>query len=178
MKQLYIIRHCKAEGQAPDAPLTSEGQQEAQELQKFFEGKQIDRIVSSPFKRAVDSIRPMAVEKEIPIEKDQRLKEWVLSGGPLVDWEDRLKQSFEDLDICYEEGESGREAMTRGVSVLRELLNSEANRIAVVTHGGLMTLILHHFDSRFGFSDWANLMNPDVYRLAYNNTMYPEIQRI
>ncbi|HEU5138708.1 MAG TPA: histidine phosphatase family protein [Bacillales bacterium] len=178
MKQIYMIRHCEAEGQAPDASLTAEGQRQAQELAKQLKNKPIDRIVSSPFSRAVDSIEPLAEQKEIPVEKDQRLKERILSGAPLEDWQECLKQSFEDLDICYEGGESGREAMTRGVSLLRELLDSSDDKIAVVTHGGLMALMLHHFDFRFGFSDWANLMNPDIYRLTFHNTIYPEIQRM
>ena len=36
---------------------------------------------------------------------------------------------------------------------------------AVVTHGNLMTLILKFFDEQIGYTDWANLQNPDVYQV-------------
>jgi len=34
--ELFLIRHCKATGQHPDADLTSEGQEQAQALAEFL----------------------------------------------------------------------------------------------------------------------------------------------
>jgi phosphohistidine phosphatase SixA len=49
---LYLVRHCQATGQEPDAPLTQLGQQQALVLADWLGEAQIERIVSSPFVRA------------------------------------------------------------------------------------------------------------------------------
>lgn len=175
MKNLFLVRHCQAEGQAPHAPLTADGHSQAQELVDFFANEKLDRIVSSPFQRAVDTINPLAEKLGIVTETDDRLIERALSVAPLSDWQERLKQSFEDLDIFYEGGESGREAMTRGITVLRGLLDSDAANAVVVTHGALLTLLLHHFDKDYGYEEWLSLTNPDVYRLEFDESEYPQI---
>jgi 2,3-bisphosphoglycerate-dependent phosphoglycerate mutase len=47
--KLFLIRHCSALGQEPEAPLSSEGEQQAQELARFLAEYGITRIVSSPY---------------------------------------------------------------------------------------------------------------------------------
>ena len=49
MKHIYWVRHCKAEGQPPEAPLTEEGKKQAEDLVDFLCNCGIERIVSSPF---------------------------------------------------------------------------------------------------------------------------------
>lgn len=43
---VYLIRHCKAEGQSAEAKLTDEGNAQAEKLADFLEGKGIDAIGS------------------------------------------------------------------------------------------------------------------------------------
>ncbi|PSB05434.1 hypothetical protein C7B62_25205 [Pleurocapsa sp. CCALA 161] len=54
---LYLVRHCQATGQEPDAPLTEIGQQQAITLAGWLSGVSIGRIISSPFVRAYQSMR-------------------------------------------------------------------------------------------------------------------------
>lgn len=179
MKTIYLVRHCEAEGQAPEAALTLRGSRQAENLANHFADQDIKRIITSPYVRAAQSILPLAELVGIEAEEDERLKEWRLSVSPLFDWQAFLKQSFVNLDICYEGGESAREAMTRGISVMRETLDvMEQGNAVLVTHGGLMTLMLKHFDERFGFSEWASLANPDVFSLAFSTEgTHPQIER-
>lgn len=80
MKNVIIVRHCKAEGQAVDAPLTVQGIQQALELAEFLSDKGIDHIVSSPYRRACDTIKPLANLIGVEVVMDERLTERVLSG--------------------------------------------------------------------------------------------------
>lgn len=41
---VYLIRHCKAEGQSAEAKLTEEGNAQAAKLADFLESKGIDAI--------------------------------------------------------------------------------------------------------------------------------------
>ncbi|NGQ95676.1 histidine phosphatase family protein [Brevibacillus sp. SYP-B805] len=163
MKQLYVIRHCKAAGQEPDAPLTPEGMAQAQELADFFQGMAIDQIITSPFLRARQSIQPLTDQKRLPLIMDDRLAERVLAEGDLPDWLERLRESFDDLDLCWAGGESSRTAMNRAAAVAEEVMRGAAPVTLLVTHGCLMTLLLKHFDDSFGFAEWQRLTNPDVY---------------
>lgn len=169
MKRIYLIRHCQAHGQEPDAPLTATGQDQAVQLASFLEPLAIERIVSSPFLRACQTIEPFAQRNALSVETDSRLTERVLSSVPLDDWLTPLSQSFDDLDLCLEGGESNRTAMQRGAAAIRDILAHHAEATAVVTHGGLMTLLLKHFDDRYGFAEWKALTNPDVYVLRFSS---------
>ncbi|WP_404469528.1 histidine phosphatase family protein [Sutcliffiella horikoshii] len=164
-KNLYIVRHCEAKGQPPEAKLTKNGLQQAGELAKFFSNKAIDRIVSSPFLRAIQSIEPLSKERDISIEVDDRLAERTLSSVDLPDWLEKLKATYDDLELKYEGGESSREAMDRIVSVVEEAFETDAENIVVVTHGNIMSLLLKNYQETFGFEDWKNLRNPDVFVL-------------
>lgn len=164
-KNIYIIRHCKAEGQAPEAALTEIGLQQALKLAQFLSGKKIERVISSPFKRAVQTVTPYINQENKQLVIDDRLTERVLSTTYFHDWLEKLEETYVNLDLKYEGGESSREAMARILNVIDDIINSEFNNVAIVTHGGIMSLLLHHYDSSFGFAGWRNISNPDVYLL-------------
>lgn len=177
MEKLYLIRHCKAKGQARDAELTTEGFAQAHELADLLVNEAIEKIICSPFLRTIQTIKPLAQRLNLDIDIEDRLSERILSGENLDDWLDHLRASFDDIDLCLPGGESSREAMQRIVSVHDDLSITDHERVALVTHGNLMALLLNHFDNRFGFEQWQSLSNPDVYCISgFNRTL--RIQRI
>ncbi|QRG68467.1 histidine phosphatase family protein [Brevibacillus choshinensis] len=177
MKHIYLVRHCKAAGQAPDAPLTELGVQQADQLASFLSDKAIDSIISSPFERAVRTIKPFADKQGLDIVRDDRLTERVLSDQDLPDWYEMLRKTFDDLDLSYAGGESSRFAMNRVSSVVADVLNGPQQRTVIVSHGNLISLLLKHFDDRIGFKEWEALSNPDVYLLTFEDDS-ANIQRI
>jgi len=179
MRRIYMVRHCKATGQEQAAALTEEGGLQADELADFFADREIEFVVSSPFVRAVSTIRPFAEKTGMEIHIDDRLSERVLSSHNLPDWMDHLEASFVDVQAKLPGGESSQEAMSRGVRVIEEWFErSEGNGIAV-THGNLMSLILKHYDDKIGFENWRNLTNPDVFELIrYDHTPGVTINRV
>ena len=166
---LYLVRHCSATSQEPDAHLSPEGARQAEQLAGRLadELRCVDgvRVVSSPYARAVESVRPLSERVGVAIETDDRLRERVLSGAPLAEWRQRLKASFDDVDLCLEGGESSRTAATRGLAALADA-RVEGGASVVVTHGNLLALLLRELDGREGFAAWAAMTNPDVYRVA------------
>lgn len=165
-KIIYLVRHCQATGQAADAPLSSEGIEQAEALAEFLSEAEIGRIVSSPFVRALKSIDPLSMRSNIEIRLDERLIEAALSTIDYSDWDRKLRDTFSDFELSFEGGESSRAATTRALAALDDALLPDTDHpIAVVTHGRLLTLILRHFDSKYGFEEWQNLTTPDVFRL-------------
>lgn len=165
-KIIYLVRHALATGQAADAPLISEGVVQAETLAEFLSGFGIGQIVSSPFARALQSIKALSIRCNIEIKLDERLIEAALSIIDYPDWLDKLRRTFSDFELCFEGGESSRAATKRGTAAIDDVLLSDTDPIAVVTHGRLLTLILRQFDSKYGFEEWRNLTTPDVFRIV------------
>ncbi|EYB67634.1 hypothetical protein DEIPH_ctg033orf0045 [Deinococcus phoenicis] len=157
---LLLIRHARASGQAPDAPLTPEGAAQAGRLAADLAALGISRIVSSPWTRAVDTARPLADRLGLEVETDARLTERVLSGRDLPYWRTALKASFRLPWLRLPGGESALTARRRVLAALADARDPDGVT-AVVTHGNLLALALG-----LDHAGWAGLRNPDVWRLA------------
>lgn len=169
MKTIYLVRHASAAGQPIDAPLTEQGRKQALTLVNFFKQKEIDIIYSSPFKRALDTIKPLSDSREINVIEDSRLGERVLSTVNFEDWRDKLKQSFDDFDLVFEGGESHSAGMERAKSLIEDLLCSEDDHILLVSHGNMTTLLMRYFNESFGYDCLMEMTNPDVFELVVSN---------
>lgn len=166
MKTIYLVRHCQATGQEPEAQLTEKGEEQARQLATFFADYPVDRIISSPYHRAIATIQPLANKRGLVIEEDERLVERVLSLQPREDWFERLRETFEDLNLELEGGESSSKAMNRANALFAEIMEGEQKEIVLVSHGCLLALFMKSIDDRFGFRDWELLSNPDVFKLT------------
>ncbi|WP_285397171.1 histidine phosphatase family protein [Lysinibacillus sp. fls2-241-R2A-57] len=166
VKCIYIIRHCEAQGQSSAASLTEEGFHQAEDLADFFADKKIDRIIASPFSRAIQTIEPLSNRGNIEIEIDERLSERILSTTDLPDWYEKLQATFTNMELKFEGGESSNEAMKRIVHVVEETLKSDVEHTIIVSHGNIITLLLKHYNSDVDFQVWTHLSNPDVFQLS------------
>lgn len=78
----------------------------------------------------------------------------------------KLESTFTNIDIAFSGGESTKQAMDRAISLIQDILKLEHDTTLLITHGNLLTLILKHFDSTIGFSEWKTLTNPDMYEIT------------
>ncbi|HWH23378.1 MAG TPA: histidine phosphatase family protein, partial [Candidatus Limnocylindria bacterium] len=62
-------------GQTVEAPLSDRGRREAELLRARLEGVPLDRIVTSPLGRAVETAAILAVGRQLEVEPDERLSE-------------------------------------------------------------------------------------------------------
>lgn len=177
MKKIYLVRHCETVSQDRESPLTEKGYEQADQLAQFFASTQVDAIISSPFLRARESIELLAKRRNIEIIEDERLAERVLSCDNLLDWYEKLRETFTDLNRAYKGGESSREAMKRIVEVIEEIRQSNVNNTIVVTHGNILALLLRYYDDAFGFEQWEQLRNPDVF-LVESDTNRLQIRNV
>jgi 2,3-bisphosphoglycerate-dependent phosphoglycerate mutase len=164
--EIHVIRHCEATGQSEDAPLTARGFEQAELLANFLEGAGIEQVICSPYLRAQQSIAPLVERNRIPMTVDNRLSERVLSRSPINNWFECLRNTFDDFELSFAGGESSKQAMERAVATLSDVNATNLQSVAIMTHGNLMTLLLRHFDSQFGFDEWTRLTNPDVFLVS------------
>ncbi|WP_017815034.1 histidine phosphatase family protein [Paenibacillus shenyangensis] len=177
MSNMYIIRHCEAQGQAPNAALTEKGRRQAEALAHLAEMQQIDIIVTSPYERAYRTIQPLAERLGLKVVTDERLIERVLCGQDAPQWRDMLRRTYDDPHLCYPGGESTSAAAARANQVVSELLEQGYHEPAIVSHGNLISLLLRSWDATYGFAEWEAMTNPDIYKVSWN-TDIPLIRRL
>jgi 2,3-bisphosphoglycerate-dependent phosphoglycerate mutase len=162
--RIVLVRHAASTGQDADAALTLDGRRQALVLSDVLLPLRIQRVISSPFVRATESVAPFCSRAGLRLETDDRLVERVLSARDLPDWREHLRRSFDDLDHRLEDGESSRAAQARGTSAVRAAVAS-GERCVLATHGNLLALILGSIDPAVGFDAWSRLTSPDAFVL-------------
>jgi 2,3-bisphosphoglycerate-dependent phosphoglycerate mutase len=167
--KITAVRHCSAEGQEKDANLTPEGKRQAVELAHFLQPYHFDCVISSPFKRAIDSITPYTELIEAEVILDERLAERILSTtfDPDWDWRTNLERTYKEEHLKFPGGESTFEAKERIRSFIKDLESKSYESVLMVTHGNLLSLLLNMYQSSFGFKEWSLLSNPDVYLIEH-----------
>lgn len=165
-RSVLLVRHCESSGQAPYAPLTARGAEQAEQLAHALASQPITRIVSSPYARAGETIAPLARRLGLDVSIDPRLRERLLSPEPREDWREHVARAFLDPDARAPGGESAREVLARGWAALADAL--AAGDSVLVSHGQLLSLVLHRIDTRFGYAGWEAMANPDVFRVEQN----------
>ena len=81
MNTIHVIRHAKAKNrltwEEPDhvRPLTKRGRREALAIAARLGGEPVARLVSSPFVRCLQTLEPLALQLELPIETTDELAE-------------------------------------------------------------------------------------------------------
>ncbi len=178
IKKLYLVRHCEAEGQEPDASLSADGRNQAVHLAQALSSIPFDKLYSSPYMRSTQSIEPLALQLDKQITIDDRLEERRLTGEPIENWLEELEKTFINTSYKLEGGESSREAVSRGIAVIHDALYYTKEFALLMTHGNMLALLLNYFDSSYGFHTWKSLNNPDVYRLTFNNDQINSIEHI
>ena len=83
--QAYLVRHAKAGDRTTWTeddrlrPLSKKGRRQAEQLVVAFKGRDVGLVVSSPYVRCVQTVRPLSLERGLNIVTDEALAE----GAPL-----------------------------------------------------------------------------------------------
>ena len=98
LTNLYFVRHAHST-YTPDEfgrPLSEKGKADAEEVTQFLKKENIDIVISSPYKRAIQTVESVAEfwGKEIIIEHE--FKERILSKGPVDNFELAIAKVWND----------------------------------------------------------------------------------
>jgi 2,3-bisphosphoglycerate-dependent phosphoglycerate mutase len=169
MAKVLLIRHCESNGvPEPNDDLTEVGLEQARALAVYLSPFGIDRVVSSPYRRARRTIAPFLEASGLETEFDPRIAERKLAAEPFADWEEWLafvRRTFEDPGFKHPQGESSGEALARGRAALEDALNGANQVTALVSHGQVSSIVLTSIDPSFGFDGWRAMTNPDVFEV-------------
>lgn len=181
LTNLFFVRHAHSTYTSDELgrPLSDSGLADVKKVTQTLEVENIDYVISSPYKRAIQTVEGISqfIGREVIIEND--LKERKLSEEPVEDFDFAIRKVWAEETFCWEGGESNIIAQKRGVkAILKVLDNYEGKNIAVGIHGNIMVLIMNYFDKKYGFNFWSELDMPDIYKLAFDKTKLKEVTRI
>lgn len=165
MARALLIRHCQTTSQLPGAPLTALGEQQATALVPWLRDRGVDHVVSSPYARAVASIRPYAEATGLALNVDERLHERVLAPRSIDHWREVIRRAYVDPDHAEPGGESGRDVLRRTAAAIDAVLDAGHRLPAIVGHGHSLSLYLQSIDPGFGFDEHAAMTNPDAFEV-------------
>ncbi|WP_334073127.1 histidine phosphatase family protein [Paenibacillus sp. A14] len=183
---IYMVRHGespKAEGNERTRGLTEKGKTDAKRITELLKQEGIDIFFSSPYSRAIMTLEELArtAGKEMQLHEDLReltfsSDDKIMSDGELYPL---VSKMFSNRAALSPGGESAFGCQTRAVAVLKEILTkNRGQRIAIGTHGAVMTLIMEHFDSSYDFDFLMRTSKPDVYRMEFKDDELIEVERL
>ncbi len=176
-KNLYLIRHGKAEMEGSDRErvLDSDGIIQAISLCKKikiqFQNQEI-KIISSPFKRAMQTIEKLSQDMAADIEKSQSLEEINIGKDQNLSKHQIIEKMWSDKDFKVENGASQSEHVNKIKDKMNEILDDfykNDYNLILISHGNSIGIILKYFlDTNFTFNDWKKISMPDMYCLSFN----------
>jgi len=167
---LILVRHARS---APDPalpeaefPLSEIGRRQAEALAPVLGELGVDALASSPYIRAVDTLRPYAEAAGLPITIDEDLRERALGGwlDDAAQVEAAVTRMHADLDFRLEGGETGHACLARFEAALARIVESHPGRtIAVGSHGGVLSHLLARQDRTLTGEFWRRIRNPHLF---------------
>lgn len=138
MTTIYLVRHGQKEANSGDPELTKLGWQQAHETGTFLQGFPIDHVVSSPFKRTLQTAEAIAAVINKKVAVSQSLVErmnWNDDSVPKGDFFNEWVKSTNNRHYQPKYGESSWLTGQRLVSTATSLAE-KYHHIVLVTHGG------------------------------------------
>lgn len=174
---LYFVRHAHSMWTIDEQrPLSTAGQKSAERVSDILQQYPISTIYSSPYRRAIQTITPLATVLNLPIHKDHRLVERRIGDAPIADFHKAISQLWLNPHMSFPGGESNHTARKRGKKFLATLCiqptrdQASLKHIVVTTHGNLMALILQHFYPCVDYYFWSKLSFPDIFLVPIDDS--------
>ncbi len=154
MKTIYFVRHGVTNqgesnfNQMDNEPLSEKGRQQAKAIGKRFESIKIDKVVTSPMERAMETAKEIATEIEISplfaeIRKPKNLigrsKDEPEVGEILGKIEEMI---LKDPGWHYDDEENFFDVKDRGLEALEYLENLDEENVVVVAHARMITILV------------------------------------
>jgi probable phosphoglycerate mutase len=153
--ELLLIRHGlplrveKRDGTPADPPLSPSGLAQAESLAQWLEGEKIDRIYSSPLRRARQTAEPLALLRGMEIEIEDGVAELDAHSEYYIPLEELKRTDYARWQAFVSGGygsQSEVDAFSQLVahSIERIIVENPGRRVAIFCHGGVVNCWAAH----------------------------------
>jgi len=186
MTTVYFIRHAQADYAIRDGrvrPLTPKGLQDRHLVTEYLQDKRIDVVLSSPYRRAIETITPFVEENGFAIETIEDFRERRSDSGwtRYDDFDALMARQWADFSYTLSDGECLAAVQERNIAALRRVLGLYKDKnIVIGTHGTALSTIIHYYDNTYGFADFMAMVDilPWVVRMDFDETGCVELETI
>ena len=158
MTNIYFIRHAEPNYDNHDdmtRELSAKGLEDRELVTDFLMDKQIDVVISSPFKRAIDTVRDFADKNEMNITIIDNLRERRVDSCWIEDFTSFSRKQWDDFSYKLSDGECLAEVQQRNIAALDKILDDYRDQnIVVGTHGTALSTIINYYDKTFGYNEF------------------------
>ena len=163
MTTVYFVRHAQPNYKNHDdlqRELTQKGLEDRKLVTEYLCEKGIDVVLSSPFKRAVQTVAHFAEKNDLPILTVSDFRERKVESGWIEDFEDFCRRQWEDFSYKRFDGESLEEVQRRNVQALNKVLEDYPEKTIVIgSHGTALSTIINFYDPGFGYAEFQRIRN-------------------
>lgn len=187
MTRVYFIRHAESDKSVRDGrirPLTEKGAKDRRLVTEFLQDKGIDVVISSPFLRAVETVKDFADKNGYEISVVENFRERKSDSNMAsysADFTAFMKKQWDDFNYTFSDGECLAEVQRRNIEALNGVLAEHKNRnIVIGTHGTALSTIINYYDSSYVFQDFMAMVNilPWVVRMTFEENTCVGIEKI
>lgn len=163
MTKVYFVRHAKPDFLIKDdliRPLTEEGKNDCRQVTEFLLNRNITKVFSSPYKRAIDTIKDFADILGLKINIIEDFRERKVDSIWIEDFDKFAKEQWNNFDYKLSDGESLNEVQKRNIIALQHILKQNINEnIVIGTHGTSLSTIISYFDKNFNYNEFERIKN-------------------
>lgn len=184
MTILYFVRHAEPNYLNHDdgnRELSAKGLKDRELVSQYLSNKKVDAVLSSPYKRAIDTIQPFADSNQLPIEIVEDFRERKVDSAWIEDFTAFSKKQWSDFSYKLADGETLEEVQMRNVNALMRVLGKYQDKTVVIgSHGTALCTIIHYFDNSFGYEDFAEIKSlmPWIVKFIFCGRELQNIEKI
>ncbi|MCL2867212.1 MAG: histidine phosphatase family protein [Clostridia bacterium] len=186
MTTVYFIRHAQSAVTVRDGrsrPLTAKGMRDSLLVTAYLEDKNIHAVLSSPYKRAVDTVADFARKKALPIAMVEDFRERMSDAEGLgyMEFAHHMQRQWTDFSYALPDGESLASVQDRNIAAFRGVLAGHPNQnIVIGTHGIALSTIIHYYDHAYGYEDFMAMVDltPWIVRMDFDGEHCAGMQKI
>ncbi len=161
MTTFYFVRHAQSDPAVRDdraRPLTAKGKTDAALVTRFFADKTLDAVLSSPYRRAMDTVRGVAESKNLSVILVEDFRERRVDSVWIDDFDAFTQAQWADFNYRLTDGESLAAVQRRNLAALKQALRAYPDKaVAVGSHGTALSCLVNAFDPSFGWEDFERI---------------------
>lgn len=161
MTRVYFVRHAEPNYENHDdmlRELSPRGMVDRKLVTVFLSDKKIDVVLSSPFKRAVDTVADFAEKNKLTIETIDDFRERRVDSCWIEDFAAFSKRQWSDFNYKLSDGECLNEVQARNITALNIVLETyQGKNIVIGSHGTALSTIINYYASSFGYEDFEKI---------------------
>ncbi len=183
MTTIYFVRHAEPNYENHDdrtRELSPKGMEDRKLVTKFLSDKRVDVVLSSPYKRAIDTVGEFAESQNLAICTVEDFRERRVDSEWIEDFLSFSKAQWEDFDYKLSDGECLREVQERNIRALNCVLEEYRDRtIAVGSHGTALSTIVNYYDRRFGYREFERIraLMPWIVRFTFDGKRWVDMEQ-